>query len=124
MHIREIVIAHELDAAWIIALWKAIHGGDGGPEKVAAQAISALAQYVAGPAPASFTFDALHAQFAKLGVQVSEQAEEAAGNTAKPERAIAVSSDRNQLAHQYCFKFKGETICIQLPVLTHLPTAA
>jgi len=34
MHIREIVLARELDAAWIIALWKAIHGGDGGPEQL------------------------------------------------------------------------------------------
>jgi len=66
MSIREIYLAHELDAAWIIALWKAIHGGDGGPEQIPAQAIAALAQYVTAPARTSFSFAELKAQFAKL----------------------------------------------------------
>ena len=35
MQVSERVFAHELDAAWIIALWKAIHGGDPAPEAVA-----------------------------------------------------------------------------------------
>jgi hypothetical protein len=26
--------------------------------------------------------------------------------------------------HQNCFKFEGETLCTELPILTHLPTAA
>src|ERR1039457_206028 len=37
---KEIVLAHEPDAAWIIALWKAIHGGDPAPEAVAAGVIA------------------------------------------------------------------------------------
>jgi len=122
MQIREIVLAHELDAAWIIALWKAIHGGDGGPEQIAAQAIAALAQYVSAPAQVSFSFNELKAQFGKLGVQVTERAEERAQASAKPE--LAISGDREFRIHQYCFKFKGETFCTELPALTHLPTAA
>jgi HPt (histidine-containing phosphotransfer) domain-containing protein len=50
MTIQNIVLAHERDAAWIIALWKAIHGGDPAPEIVAAQAIASLAQYLHGAA--------------------------------------------------------------------------
>ena len=118
MPIREITLAHELDAAWIIALWKAIHGGDPAPEIIAAQAIAALAQYVAPQAARSFTFEDLKAQFGNLGVQVTEREE----REAKPR--LAVNEDGRVNTHQYCFKFKGETYCIQLPVLTHLPTAA
>ncbi len=120
MSIREIYLAHELDAAWIIALWKAIHGGDGGPEQIAAQAIAALAQYVAAPSEVAFTFDELKSQFAKLGAQVTERGEEA---NAKLRLADDPEGTRRPI-HQYCFKFQGETLCIQLPVLTHLPTAA
>jgi hypothetical protein len=123
MQIREIFLAHELDAAWIIALWKAIHGGDPSPEQIAAQAIAALAQYVAAPAQASFSFAELKGQFANLGVQVTERAQEA--KQAAPQLAVSVEGEGHRVPiHQYCFKFKGETICIQLPVLTHLPTAA
>jgi hypothetical protein len=126
MHIRDIRLAHELDAAWIIALWKAIHGGDGGPEQIAAQAIAALAQYISAPTPTSFSFHELKSQFAKLAVQVTEQSEEARIEAAgaKPQMAIATDVGREFRVHQYCFKFKGETYCIELPALTHLPTAA
>ncbi len=122
---RPIYLAHELDAAWIIALWLAIHGGDPAPEVVAAQAIAALAQYVNGARERSFTFEELKLQFAKLGVVVTEREREAAAST-KPQLLMAQESDeRNEFhIHQYCFKFEGSTICTELPVLTHLRTAA
>jgi len=41
--IPERKFAHQLDAAWIMLLWKAIHGGDPPPEQVALGAIAALA---------------------------------------------------------------------------------
>jgi hypothetical protein len=122
MSIRNIYLAHELDAAWIIALWKAIHGGDPSPEVAAAQAIAALAQYVSAPVQQAFTFAELKQQFGNLGVQVTERSEEAG---ARPQLAVSVEEDDQKFhIHQYCFKFKGETYCIQLPTLTHLPTAA
>ena len=123
MNIRELYFAHELDAAWIIALWKAIHGGDGGPEEVAAQAIAALAQYVSRPSEIAFSFNELKAQFGKLGIQVTERTEETA-QAAAPQPAMAEDIEHPYRPHQYCFKFKGETICTELPNLTHLRTAA
>jgi hypothetical protein len=39
----EMRFTHQLDAAWIMLLWKAIHGGDPAPEQVALGAIAALA---------------------------------------------------------------------------------
>jgi len=123
MPIREIYLADELEAGWIIALWKAIHGGDPGAEQIAAQAIAALAQYVAAPAQTSFTLADLKEQFGKLGVQVTERGKEAEG--AKPQLAVAQEIVQREFRiHQYCFKFEGEIICAELPVLAHLPTAA
>jgi hypothetical protein len=123
MPIREIYLAHELDAAWIIALWKAIHGGDPSPEAVAAEAIAALAQYLRG-AEYSFSFQQLEKQFANLGVQVTEHSEAAGANAASQAAGAKALAEREFRIHQYCFKFKGQTICAELPTLTHLPTAA
>jgi hypothetical protein len=109
----EYTLAHELDAAWIIALWKAIHGGDGAPELVAAQAIAALAPYAAR-GESSLTFAHLQKQLGAANIAVSEHNVETTGKT---EAALDL---RRPISHQYCFKFAGQTICIQLPV-THLP---
>jgi hypothetical protein len=109
----EYTLAHELDAAWIIALWKAIHGGDGGPELVAAQAIAALAPYAART-ESTLTFAQLQKRLGAASIAVTEQDAEKAGKTE------ATRELRRPINHQYCFKFGGETICIQLPI-THLP---
>jgi hypothetical protein len=109
-------LAHELDAAWIIALWKAIHGGDGGPEEAAAQAIAALAPYAA-KAESSLTFAHMQKQLAGLNIAVTEEDVETAG------KSEATREFRRPFPHQYCFKVAGQTICIQLPV-THLPPPA
>ena len=36
----------DIDVAWIIELWKALHGGDPTPEDVAAEVIAALSPYI------------------------------------------------------------------------------
>ena len=121
MPIQPIYLAHELDAAWIIALWLAIHGGDPAPEVIAAQAIAALAQYVNGTRQETFTFAELKAQFGKLGVVVTEREKEVASSKGPQ---LQLEDDREYHVHQYCFKFEGSTICTELPILTHLRTAA
>lgn len=121
---RPIYLAHELDAAWIIALWLAIHGGDPAPEIIAAQAIAALAQYVNGTRQETFTFEQLKAQFAKLGVGVTEREKEVESSKGPQLQRKEDRDDREYRVHQYCFKFEGSTICTELPVLTHLRTAA
>lgn len=124
MPVRPIYLAHELDAAWIIALWLAIHGGDPAPEVIAAQAIAALAQYVNGTRQQAFTLEEMKVQFAKLGVVVTEREKEAAASM-KPQLLMSEDNDNREFRiHQYCFKFEGSTICTELPVLTHLRTAA
>lgn len=118
-----IYLAHELDAAWIIALWLAIHGGDPAPDVIAAQAIAALAQYVNGTRQETFTFEQLKGQFAKLGVVVTEREKEVESSKG-PQLQLKGDDERDYRVHQYCFKFEGSTICAELPVLTHLRTAA
>lgn len=124
MPVRSIYLAHELDAAWIIALWLAIHGGDPAPEVIAAQAIAALAQYVNGTRQESFSLEEMKVQFAKLGVHVTEREKEAVASMKPQLLATTEDKDREFRIHQYCFKFEGSTICTELPVLTHLRTAA
>ena len=65
---QDFTLAHELDAAWIIAIWKAIHGGDPSPEQVAVQAIAALSTRLAAPREHITTPEALQTGLKHLGV--------------------------------------------------------
>lgn len=121
---RPVYLAHELDAAWIIALWLAIHGGDPAPDVIAAQAIAALAQYVNEARQETFTFEQLKSQFGKLGVVVTEREQEVDSSKGPQLQLKGDGDEREHRVHQYCFKFEGSTICAELPVLTHLRTAA
>jgi hypothetical protein len=68
MATQEIFESRQMDAAWLIAVWKAIHGGDPDPEAVAAELIAALAQYL-NSSDFKVTFVQLDRQFANLSVQ-------------------------------------------------------
>jgi hypothetical protein len=105
MNTKNLVFAHEPDAAWIIALWKAIHGGDPAPEAVAASVVATMAPYLSGFGE-SFSAQQLEAGFKTLGVQVTEPKVEALEEPNQPPRP-----------RQYCFKFQGKTICITLPTV-------
>ena len=124
MSARPIDLAHELDVAWIIALWLAINGGDPKPEVIAAQAVAATAHYVNGTGRPFFGFEQLKAQFGELGVTMTERTKhEASSGTPQPWK-LDDGEAREFHIHQYCFKFEGATNCTELPVLTHLRTAA
>jgi hypothetical protein len=123
MSVRPIYPAHELDVAWIIALWIAIHGGDSSPEVAAARAVAALAQYGNGTAQA-FALEELKAHFGRLGVTVTERDKHQASSPSPQPQKMNDGEAREFLIHRYCFKFEGATICTELPVLTHLRTAA
>lgn len=101
----EIVLAHEPDAAWIIALWKAIHGGDPAPEAVAAGVIAAMAPYLREFGQ-TFTAQQMEAGFEHLGVKVTQPQVEALREPGQSLRS-----------RQYCFKFQGKTICTTLPAV-------
>lgn len=104
----EFVLAHEPDAAWIIALWKAIHGGDPSPEAVAAGVIGVMAPYLRGFG-GGLTTQQLEQGFESLGVQVTLPHTESR------------SEPLQSIPRQYCFKFQGKTICITLPTVKAPP---
>ena len=106
---KEILLAHEPDAAWIIALWKAIHGGDPAPEAVAAGVIASMAPYLRSFGE-TFTAQQLEAGFETLGVKVTQPQVEALEEHGQQFRP-----------RQYCFKFQGKTICITLPTVKTPP---
>jgi hypothetical protein len=115
MSTTTVQLAHELDAAWIMALYKAVHGGDPPPELVAAQVIAAVAPYLKG-ASNTMTFPQLEKQFKSLGADVT------AKDMTQKETAVQPKGEVVVPVRIYCFTFKGETYCIKLPTLTpHLP---
>ena len=52
MSIPDAQLAPDLDVAWILSLWKEIHGGDSSPEALADEVIAALSEFLER-APAS-----------------------------------------------------------------------
>ncbi|AUG76271.1 hypothetical protein CFP65_1372 [Kitasatospora sp. MMS16-BH015] len=110
---------HELDVAWILALWKAIHGGDPSPEvaEPAVLAAAALAsQLAASHGGSALTFPQLQERLAGFGVTV----------THGPEREAAAQTDEegrlSTVSRQYCFHYNGGTSCVDVPpVRTHPP---
>ena len=124
MSVGPIDPAHELDTAWIIAFWLAVQGGDPRPEVVAAQAVAALAHYVNGTGHPFFGFEVLTAQFGRLGVTVTERTKQDLQSSAPQLQKTDDGEAREFRIHNYCFKFEGSTNCTELPILTHLRTAA
>ncbi len=110
----KLTLAHELDAAWIIALWKAIHGGDPTPIEVdarAAELISELANHLGhtiGHGAAPLTLHAFEARIQALGLQMDHH--EGSG-----ERAGLVRPAEGWERPPYCFTFEGQTICVYFP---------
>ena len=116
--IPSIRLAHELDAAWIIALWKAIHGGDPSPEQIAVEAIAALSlQFSPSHAvpPAGTSLTQLQERLKAIGVEIHEQ-QGGQGVAAAPAAATAaaIGGQGPQWERTYCVVFQGQRICITL----------
>ena len=124
MRVGPIDPVHEFDAAWIIAFWLAVQEGDPSPEIVAAQAVTALAHSVNGTGHPFFGFELLQAQFGRLGVTVTERSKQEVQSATPHHQKMNDGEAREFRIHQYCFRFEGSTNCTELPVLTHLRTAA
>jgi hypothetical protein len=101
--------AHELDAAWIIALWKTIHDGDPSPEQIAAEAIAALSGTLTSQDRGAIS----ESSFAELQTRLKEIGVEFQTNTRADKKAER--STESRVIRTYCVKFKGQTICIDLP---------
>lgn len=118
--LKQLRFSHELDAAWIIALWKAIHGGDPTPEQIAAQAIAALATQLSPrtPIPAREEgFEQLKSRLAAVGLQISEHAIAApaapAGAVGTAVEADAIRPPQTRVT-RYCFHTPQGQVCAEI----------
>lgn len=136
--VKEMRLAHERDAAWLIALWLAIHGGDPAPkegevvssrlqEAAALNAIAALAEgldevtrqavvYALAPKKGQMEMHAVRPEaatkrLAALGIHITEQNVEQPHHT----HAVVEADGPNRTPRFYCIRFRGQTYCVQLP---------
>ena len=122
---RNLTLAHRLDIAWIIALWKAIHGGDPAPDgpiavdERTAELVSRLVDHLTqtqlgkGAQAAELSAPILQQRAASLGIRVS-------GGAFGEALALQAFSQPDEpggyiRSRMYCFQFEGEVICIELP---------
>jgi hypothetical protein len=113
---RDIKLAHQLDIAWIIALYIAIHDGDPPPTPIrvdegSAVLIDALASHLEHAGELSGgaqTLEAFQKRMGELGVEVEWRAEEA---HASGGGSVATES---RLPREICFTWAGRTICVIL----------
>ncbi|MER5636555.1 hypothetical protein ABT095_06355 [Kitasatospora sp. NPDC002227] len=116
---EDIQLVHELDAAWILALWIFIHGGDPAPgsisvDRAAVLAAAGLSEHLAAkikPSQRVVNLEQLQAKLKPLGIQV-ERGEARHEKPADEPQTIP--------RRPYCFTWKGEQYCIVIP-RTHLP---
>jgi hypothetical protein len=113
-----IKLAHEFDIAWIIALWKAIHGGDPVPFRIDERTIAQLAAtsqhlgraQIAGHAR-PLTLPQLQKQLhAVMGIGLTEERE------APKEGDALVVHVPGGSGSFHCFRFPDDsTICVERP---------
>jgi len=130
MH-REINPTPDYAAAWIITLWRAIHGNDATNGDIAAHVIANLSRFL--PAcEASFGMQPLPSPPCTLhpgALECSEAADYSAD--AEPDREqleqicnLQCFDPDDFSTHHYYFKFKGVFYCLDCPASACLPTAA
>jgi hypothetical protein len=127
--VRQVNEEHVPDAAWIIALWKAIHGGDPSPEDIAEKAIASLANYVSTEFAEELGMAQLQRALKPLGISVTlgggEGTELVEAQTGKgggsKKKTTALSANPGRPSQPYCFRWAGQTICIPRPSVDHSP---
>jgi len=105
------VLQHELDAYWIIALWKAIHDGDPAPDTIALQAIESLTTYLRGAVVEESVVREMVEPLKKLGITLTELNGKSA--PAPHTDMLIVPGGRTNNGRFRCFGFgSGHTICV------------
>ena len=115
------------DAAWIVALWRALHGGDPSPEEIAAEVIAGFSQYLPGNQHSFLTRELQPPTAADFARYFTSSTEELETGRVKAEIIEASTFDPETSEYSvrhYYFKFKGHWYCLGLPALAHSPTAA
>jgi len=119
-----ITLAHIPDIAWIIALYKAVHGGDPQPnERDVAVAIGEeLVRFLGGKAGATVAVNTLESRFKTLGLTMT--ASEGTAVRAETADAELQSIQQGTQVIRLCFGVGTARQCIDItvPKLTHIPS--
>lgn len=134
----ELRLTHERDAAWLVALWLAVHGGDPAPEKgevvghglqqaAALSAIAALAtaldekarkavEHAVAPLLKEHPMKAVGAKAAgarleAMGIHLTEHA----GDKLTADQVKGAAGATAAQARPYCIHFRGQIICVVPP---------
>jgi hypothetical protein len=113
------------DAAWIFALWRALHG-EISIEDIAADVIAGLSPYLPANED-SFLSPELLPQTSAFFHSADSLREDAVAQTEVPQPTESLCSEpdsREFSIHHYYFKFKEHCYCLELPAPAHSPTAA
>jgi hypothetical protein len=122
------------DAAWIITLWRALHGGDPTPADVAAEVIANLTKYLP-EREGSFGIQPLPSPKPRvplIELECDETADDEANDTdtvpsleqVERQCELECRDPREFNIHHYYFKSKGVFYRLDRPAFACLPTAA
>lgn len=103
---------HELDAAWIILMWKWIHGYEEPylEQKVAAEVIAAVSSPLAAPAPetpSDSSIEGLQTRLKEIGVEFHSET--------KPEMPTATSTEARK-TRVYSLTFNRKAYSVEFPI--------
>jgi hypothetical protein len=130
MH-RDISPTPDYSAAWIITLWRALHGNDSSTAEVAAYAIASLWRFL--PAcEASFGLQPLSSlprAACACAVECADSGDYTTDTESRGEELEEMCNlqcfDPDDFSiHHYYFNFKGVFYCLDRPASACLPTAA
>jgi len=134
--VKDIRLAHERDAAWLIALYLAVHGGDPAPKEgtvvahdqqlgAALAAIAALSEaldekardavrHALAPIQKQFPLKSVDAEVAE--VRLEEMGIHFTDYAAEPAHGAKVTEELQQFRRPYCIRYRGQVIvCVTGP---------
>ncbi|HEY2294501.1 MAG TPA: hypothetical protein VGM86_27700 [Thermoanaerobaculia bacterium] len=131
--VKNIRLTHERDAAWLIALYLAVHGGDPAPKEgtvvahdqqlgAALAAIAALSEaldekardavrHALAPIQKQFPLKSVDAEVA--GARLEEMGIHFTDYAAEPAHGAKVTEELQQLRRPYCIRIRGEIVCVR-----------
>jgi hypothetical protein len=127
---RKVSTNLDRDAAWIMTLWRALHGENAAPGDIAADVIANLAQFVPA-SDQSFGMQPLPSPPCIIACppESSETDADATDAQSDPVEVAPMfelechDPDDFSVHHRY-FKFNGVFYCLERPAIACLPTAA
>jgi hypothetical protein len=125
----QLVLAHELDVAWIIALWLAVHHGDPYPEGISkatqSEQTEVLVRALSGHLQTVTNVDSAQIveKLAKLGMDVSVEVEGKRTHVKNTKQYFDLMDESQiQKPHRICIRVDRYEICRPLFLTAPIPS--